>query len=122
MLVDPAEFASAPRGLKVRRAAVTPQVRGKVVAARGFAPPLHALKERLPELLEDAAKKETAARLAVPLNAQGWTHRDAETRGNEAPARGCSRTPWQAAVTSRKEPRRPGTVSGPRIHADNLGR
>jgi hypothetical protein len=56
---------------------------------------LHALKGRLPELLEDAAKKETAARLAVPLNAHGWMHRDAEMRGNEAPARGGSRSPWQ---------------------------
>ncbi len=68
-MVDPAEFASAPYGLKVRCAAVTPRVRVKLVAARGVAPPLHALKERLPELLEDAAKKEPAARLAVPLNA-----------------------------------------------------
>ena len=56
-MVDPAEFASAPYGLKVRCAAVTPRVRGKVVAARGVAPPLHSLKGRLPERLEDAAKK-----------------------------------------------------------------
>lgn len=68
-VVDPAEFASAPYGLKVRCAAVTPRVRGKVVAARGVAPPLRTLKEWLPKLLEDAARKETAARLAVPLNA-----------------------------------------------------
>ena len=86
-MVDPAEFASAPCGFKVRCAAVTPQVHGngrregwseaerRTAGAGGrpeqsesIAPPLHALKERLPELLEDAAKKETAARLAVPLN------------------------------------------------------
>lgn len=36
-MVDPAEFASAPGGLKVRCAAVTPRVRGKVVTARGGA-------------------------------------------------------------------------------------
>ncbi len=105
MLVDPAEFASAPYGLKVRCAAVTPQVRGKVVAARGVAPPLHTLKEWLPELLEDAAKKVTASRLAVPLNVQqGRTGSD--DAWERRPRAGLSRTPWQATVTSRKEPPR----------------
>ncbi len=64
----------------------TPRVRGKMVAARGVAPPLRTLKEWFPELLEDAARKETAARLAVPLNALNKDAPGAETRGNDAPA------------------------------------